>query len=131
MDNENTFHAMEDKVSLLYVDDESINLKLFELNFKSKFRVVTALSGDEGLETLNNDPNISVVISDMRMPKMDGLEFIAKAKQSFPNIVYYILTGYDITDEINDALGKKLINKHFRKPFNFREIEGAITSDLD
>jgi CheY-like chemotaxis protein len=111
---------MEDKISLLYVDDESINLKLFELNFKSKFRVVTALSGDEGLETLNNDPNISVVISDMRMPKMDGLEFITKAKQSFPNIVCYILTGYDITDEINDALSKRLITS---------TLESLLTSE--
>jgi response regulator RpfG family c-di-GMP phosphodiesterase len=122
---------MAEQISLLYVDDESINLKLFELNFKSKFRVVTALSGDDGLAILENDPTISVVISDMRMPKMDGLEFIAKAKQSFPYIVYYILTGFDITDEINEALSKNLINKYFRKPFNFREIEGAITSALD
>jgi response regulator RpfG family c-di-GMP phosphodiesterase len=122
---------MAEQISLLYVDDESINLKLFELNFKSKFRVVTALSGDDGLAILENDPTISVVISDMRMPKMDGLEFIAKAKQSFPYIVYYILTGFDITDEINEALSKNLINKYFRKPFNFREIESAITSALD
>jgi len=122
---------MSEKVSLLYVDDESINLKLFELNFKSKFRVVTALSGVEGLEILNSDPSISVVISDMRMPKMDGLEFIAKAKQTFPHIVYYILTGFDITDEINEALSTNLIDKYFRKPFKFREIEGAIASALD
>jgi len=122
---------MAEQISLLYVDDESINLKLFELNFKSKFRVVTALSGNDGLAILKNDPTISVVISDMRMPKMDGLEFISKAKQSFPHIVYYILTGFDITDEINEALSKNLINKYFRKPFNFREIEGAITSALD
>ncbi len=121
---------MDEMITLLYVDDEAINLKLFELNFKSRFRVVTALSGDEGLTILRNDSSISVVISDMRMPKMNGLEFITRAKEEFPNIVYFILTGFDITEEINEALGQKLIDKYFRKPFNFKEIEGAITTAL-
>jgi response regulator RpfG family c-di-GMP phosphodiesterase len=119
---------MDNKISVLYVDDEPINLKLFELNFKSKFNVVTALSGDQGLGILASNNSIPVVISDMRMPKMSGLEFIAAAKVAYPTIVFFILTGFDITDEINRALSSKLINKYFRKPFDFREIEAAIVN---
>ncbi len=117
---------MNEKTPLLYVDDEPINLKIFELTFSNRFQVVTALSGFEGLAVLEQDPNFKVVISDMRMPKMDGLEFIAKAKEMFPNIVFFILTGYEITDEISDALNKGLINKYFRKPFDIKEIETSV-----
>jgi response regulator RpfG family c-di-GMP phosphodiesterase len=117
---------MSNKIAVLYVDDEPINLKLFELNFKNTFSVTTALSGFEGLEILKSNPDISVVVSDMRMPKMDGLEFISKAKVDFPHIVFFILTGFEITDEISQALNSNLINKYFRKPFNFREIESSI-----
>ncbi|HCX99744.1 MAG TPA: response regulator [Bacteroidales bacterium] len=121
---------MNKKISVLYVDDEPINLKLFELNFKDVFNLITASSGFEGLEILKNQPGISVVVSDMRMPKMDGIEFIGKAKAKFPHIVYFILTGFEITDEISQALNSNLINKYFRKPFNFREIESSISSAI-
>lgn len=122
---------MSKNPSVLYVDDEPINLKLFELNFQSTFNIITAASGFEGLEILKSNSEISVVVSDMRMPKMDGLEFIGKAKVEFPHIVYFILTGFEITDEISNALRSSLINKYFRKPFNFREIESSIISALD
>lgn len=121
---------MSKKISVLYVDDEPINLKLFELNFKNSFNVTTALSGFEGLELLKNNLDIPVVISDMRMPNMDGIEFITKAKKEFPNVVFYILTGYDLTDQISEALNNLLIHKYFRKPLNFKEIEKSIVEDL-
>lgn len=117
---------MIEKVSLLYVDDEPINLKIFELSFKNRFKIFTALSGQEGLEILKNQPDITVVVSDMRMPGMNGLEFIKLARKDFSNILFFILTGYDITDEISDALHDKVIYKYFRKPFNAGEIEQTI-----
>ena len=122
---------MTEKISILYVDDEPINLKIFELSFKNRFQIQTALSGFEGMEILKNNSDISVVVSDMRMPKMDGLEFIALAKKEFPNIIFFILTGYDITEQIADALNNRLINKYFRKPFNFKEIESSIVDALE
>ena len=121
---------MTSKTAILYVDDEPINLKLFELNFRSKYSILTASGGFEGLEILKNTPKISIVISDMKMPRMNGLEFIATAKKTFPNITYFILTGYDITDEINEAITTNLIDKYFRKPFNFKEINNAIVEAI-
>lgn len=121
---------MAEKISVLYVDDEPINLKIFELSFKNRFKIFTALSGFEGLDILRNELSILVVVSDMRMPKMDGLEFIEAAKKEFPNLVFFILTGYDITERISQALESHLINKYFRKPFNFNEIESSIVEAL-
>jgi response regulator RpfG family c-di-GMP phosphodiesterase len=121
---------MNKKPTLLYVDDEPINLMLFEANFKQNYTVITAESGINGLEKLYSNNEIVVVISDMKMPEMNGIEFITLAKKEFPNIAYYILTGYDITQEIAEALNNKLIFKYFRKPFNLKEIEDAIIEAL-
>jgi len=121
---------MADLPQLLYVDDEPINIMIFEANFKRKFQVFTAKSGIEGLEKLNTNPGITIVISDMKMPEMNGLQFIAQAKDDFPDIQYFILSGYEITEEIMDALNNKLINKYFRKPFNMKEIERTLDEAL-
>jgi two-component system, response regulator, stage 0 sporulation protein F len=117
---------MKDKTTMLYVDDEPLNLMLFEANFKRNYNVITAESGYEGLEKLRSNREIEVVISDMKMPGMDGIEFITEARRDYPKIIYFILTGYDITHEIADALNNKLIRKYFRKPFNMKEIDGSI-----
>lgn len=117
---------MNEKPTLLYVDDEPINLKLFALNFKNKFNVLTAGSGLEGYELLKKNNHTKVVISDMKMPGMNGIEFIRLAKKEFPEISFFILTGFDITEEIADALNERLIHKYFRKPFNMKEIETSI-----
>ncbi|MCD4834108.1 MAG: response regulator [Bacteroidales bacterium] len=121
---------MDEKITILYVDDESVNLKLFEINFKKKFNVLTAESGAEGLEQLKVNPHTIVVISDMKMPGMNGIDFIRLAKKDFPHIRFFILTGFDITEEIADALNERLIHKYFRKPFNMKEIEDSILEFL-
>ena len=118
---------MTDKsATILYVDDEPLNLMLFKANFKNKFNVHTAESGYKGLELLKEIPDTNIVISDMKMPGINGLEFIRLAKKEFPRISFYILTGFDITDEISQAIEDGLIHKYFRKPFNIKEIESAI-----
>jgi response regulator RpfG family c-di-GMP phosphodiesterase len=117
---------MSEKTTLLYVDDEPINLLLFEINFKHNYNVIIAGSGIEGLEKLQSNPDIMVVVSDMKMPGMNGIEFIKAANEKFPHILYFIYTGYDITKEIADALDEKLIIKYFSKPFNMKEIDKSI-----
>jgi response regulator RpfG family c-di-GMP phosphodiesterase len=121
---------MSDKITVLYVDDEPINLMIFNLNFKNRYNVVTALSGSEGLAKLEQHPETIILISDMRMPGMNGLEFIRKAKENYPSIVCFILTGFDITKEIAEALESNLINKYFSKPFNVKEIEKSISESI-
>jgi|WetSurMetagenome_2_1015567.scaffolds.fasta_scaffold21174_2 two-component system, response regulator, stage 0 sporulation protein F len=122
---------MENNITLLYVDDESINLKLFEINFKKKYNVITASTGLAGLEKLKETPSVSVVISDMKMPGMNGIDFIRLAKENFQNLICFILSGYDVTDEIVMAYKDKLIDKYFQKPFNLTEIETSIKEALD
>jgi response regulator RpfG family c-di-GMP phosphodiesterase len=118
---------MHREITILYVDDEYFNNFIFEKSFKSKYKVITAISPFEGLEKLEHHKNeIIVVISDMRMPGMNGIEFIQKAKARFDNIAYFILSGFDYDDDIKNALETKLIYKFLRKPFDFEEITNAI-----
>jgi two-component system, response regulator, stage 0 sporulation protein F len=121
---------MSDKLKLMYVDDERMNLKLFELNFNRKYEVITAESGISALNYLEEHLDTEIVFSDMKMPIMTGLEFIKRAKLKYPDIKFYILTGYDITDEIQEAIDAKLILKYFRKPFDINDIENAIRTVL-
>ena len=121
---------MRTKPKLLYVDDEPLNLMLFNLNFRKRFDVITAESGYIGLEILKFNDGMDVVISDMKMPGMSGTDFIRAAKRDYPDVPYFILTGFDITDEIAMALKEGLIHKYFRKPFNMRDMEESINKVL-
>lgn len=116
------------KTKILYVEDEVLNRKLFELHFSRKYEVYIAEDGLQGLDVLDNHTDIFVIISDMKMPGMNGLEFIRKAKESYPLKKYFILTGFEISQEIEQALDSGLILKYFRKPFNAKEIESVIDS---
>jgi two-component system, response regulator, stage 0 sporulation protein F len=116
-----------DKPKILYVDDEPLNVMLFRANLNKTHEVLTAGGGTEGLEIIKKTKDICCVISDMRMPNMNGIEFIKAASEVLPDVSYYILSGFDISDEIREALESGLIRKYFRKPFNLKEIASEIS----
>ena len=122
---------MEKLITILYVDDEPINLMLFDRMFHKKYNVLTAESGFLGLEVLQKNPDVKVILSDMKMPGMSGIEFIRKAKETYPDILFYILTGYEITPEIQKSLESGLISKYFQKPLNMKAIEESILEKLE
>lgn len=123
--------STNNQVTVLYVDDEDINLFLFERSFRAHYHVLTASSGEVGLQKLeDNASEIIVVISDMRMPGMDGITFIRRAKERHANIAYFILTAFDFSEEIDKALDEKLINKFFTKPFDIDQIKSSIETAI-
>jgi two-component system, response regulator, stage 0 sporulation protein F len=115
-------------IKLLYVDDEPINLRLFELTFQNMFDVKTAISGMAGLEKLDQEKDIHIVITDFRMPVMNGLEFIQEAYKKYSNKTYYVLSGYEQTPAIAEAINNKIIKRYFMKPFNKTILEEEIRS---
>ncbi len=122
-----------DKTTILYVDDEEINLKIFQVNLARRYNVVTAIDAEEGLALLDSNKDIALVLSDLQMPKVDGLEFIGQAKLKHPEKKYYLLTGYEIGERIQAALDSELIINSFGKPLDFNKIEeefDAITDTL-
>ena len=121
---------MSEKPCILYVDDEDINQMLFEINFKKNYTVITAGNGFEGLQILKQNPAIKIVVSDMRMPILSGIEFIQRAKEIRPEIPFFLLTGFDITPQIQEAINTNLIHSHLKKPFDFVEMNADFAKVL-
>lgn len=117
---------MNNKHKILYVDDELINRKIFEIVFAHKYEILIASDGYEGLKVLNENPDVLIVISDMSMPGLNGIEFIEKAKEAYPLKKYYMLSGFQTTPEIEAKIEDGLILKYFEKPLNKTEIETEI-----
>ncbi|MCG8702223.1 MAG: response regulator, partial [Bacteroidales bacterium] len=76
---------MNNKYSILYVDDEPVNRKLFEMTVNKYCHVITADSGFNGLKILDEHPEILHVYTDFKMPGMNGMEFILAARKQNPN----------------------------------------------
>lgn len=110
---------------VLFVDDEkSILIALRRLCRKTGWDIYTAESGDEGLAIINEHA-IDLVVSDMRMPKMNGAEFLEQVVVRSPSTVRILLTGYSEVTATLAAIDKGKIFCHCTKPWDndeFREI---------
>ncbi len=115
-----------DTKKVLCIDDEPINLMILERILGKKYNVISAESGPKALEILQKDPEIQLIITDMRMPEMSGLEFIREANKRYHGKKFFMLSGYDITDEIQDALDSSLISTYFQKPPDFKKIDEVL-----
>lgn len=117
---------MIDKKKILYIDDDQLNLTIFKLLFKSSYDIIVADNADLGLDILEKDRSIDLIITDMNMPGKNGLEFLEIANERFPYCHYFMLTGYEVTADIQSALDKKLMIKCFKKPLDKALISLAI-----
>ncbi|NQT89678.1 MAG: response regulator [Candidatus Omnitrophica bacterium] len=97
---------MEGKIKILVVDDETDALELFKDLFASKgYEVECAPGGMEALALVEKS-NIDVVLLDINMPVIDGIETLAKLKQKKPDLPVVMLTAYGYDEElVNKALG--------------------------
>lgn len=115
---------------MLYVDDETINLDLLRITYLNEFKIITALSAEEGLEILEQQPEIPVVISDLRMPGMNGLEFIRRIKQRYPDKVCMLLTAFMESEVMMEGFNKELLFRYLMKPFNKEELKETLEAAL-
>ncbi|HET8573137.1 MAG TPA: response regulator [Edaphocola sp.] len=113
------------KIAVLYVDDEANNLVSFKATFRLKYRVYTAISGEEALNILEGN-EVHVVISDQRMPNMTGVEFLEKVLANYTKPVRILLTGYTDMSAIIDAVNKGKIFHYLTKPWSEEELSKTI-----
>ena len=117
--------------TVLCIDDEQNILNaLKRLLRKEQYRLLTANSGREGLAILAEN-EVHVVISDQRMPEMNGTEFLKKVRETYPNILRIILTGYTDVDTISEAINEGHIYKFFLKPWNDHNLKLEIRQALE
>ncbi|GGH73014.1 MAG: response regulator [Bacteroidetes bacterium] len=115
------------KISILYVDDEENNLRSFKATFRRIYDVHTAISGDEGLKILSENP-IQVIITDQRMPEMTGIEFLSKVLEKDREPMRMLLTGYSDINAVIDSINKGQVYRYLTKPWNEDELRSAIES---
>lgn len=113
---------------LLFVDDEPAVLDALAVNLRRAFEVVTATSGELGLEHLHAHSDFAVVVSDMRMPKMDGATFLARAREAAPDAVRILLTGQADLEATIKAVNQGQIFRFLTKPCPRDTLRGAIDS---
>jgi response regulator RpfG family c-di-GMP phosphodiesterase len=108
------------------VDDEPQVLSGLSLHLRRRYEVETATSGQAALELLARQPPAAVVISDMRMPGMNGAEFLAKASSSFPHTTRILLTGHAEVDAAIAAVNKGAVFRFLVKPCPPPELLSAV-----
>ncbi|WP_425389683.1 response regulator [Ekhidna sp.] len=117
--------------TILFVDDEIINLFVLEKRFESEYNVLTAESGEDAIKKIEeNKDSINALISDLRMPGMDGLQLIDRIKPDMVDIPCFLLTGYDRNEQIEGALSSKKVLHMFKKPFDYNEIDTVLKESL-
>ncbi|MBW2243362.1 MAG: response regulator [Deltaproteobacteria bacterium] len=115
---------------LLYVDDEPENLRVFELTFRREFRVVTATSGEEGLEKLMTE-RFAVVLSDHKMPGMSGVDFLGRVNEIAPETVRMLVTAYGSADTLAHAINDGSIYRYIAKPWQPDEMRIAVKRGIE
>ncbi|NEP84316.1 MAG: response regulator, partial [Okeania sp. SIO3B3] len=118
------------KPSVLYVDDDVNNLNSFKLLFRRDYNITIASSGYEGLDLLKNK-KIQVVISDQRMPEMNGVEFLEQVSNLYPDTFRFILSGYADYSALKDGINKAKISGFFSKPLIESELKRQINNSLE
>ncbi|MEN8189167.1 MAG: HD domain-containing phosphohydrolase [Thermodesulfobacteriota bacterium] len=101
---------------ILFVDDEPQLLQAVERQLRKRFDLVTAPSGARGIEILQESGPFAVVVSDMRMPEMDGVQFLTKVREHYPDTVRMMLTGYADQETAVEAVNRGQIFRFLTKP---------------
>ena len=105
------------KPRVLCVDDDPRVLESLTQVLRRRFRVSTAVGGESGLELLEQDGPFAIVLSDMRMPAMDGAEFLARVRAQAPDTVRMLLTGYADVESATAAVNRGRIFRFLTKPY--------------
>ncbi len=120
----------EKKYSLLYVDDEATNLRVFKSNFRKYFNVFTTTNPVDAIDILHEN-DIQVIVTDQRMPEMTGTELLERILPDHPDLIKIILTGFTDIEAIKDGINRCGIYKYITKPWNFEEMKGVLERGLE
>jgi len=117
--------------TILIVDDDDNLLLSFERAFRRSYTVLTAVSGKEGLQKILDNKKIALVISDMNMPEMDGIDFLSRVKKINPAITRIMLTGKADLNVAIQAVNEGSIFRFLTKPTTPDALEKIINDGLE
>lgn len=111
----------QDRPCILIVDDELESLDLLRRTLRSRWRVLAASSGREGLGLLAAE-SVTVVVADQRMPVMSGLAFLEQAACNFPHVQRILLTAYTEVEGLIEAINRAAVFGYVTKPWHPDEL---------
>jgi response regulator RpfG family c-di-GMP phosphodiesterase len=124
-------NAAANPLTLLFVDDESSILSSLKRLFRPHgYKIFTAGGGAEGLALLEKE-KVDLVVSDMRMPEMDGAHFLEQVRNRWPQVVRILLTGYADVGSTIAAINRGEIYRYVAKPWDDNEIVLTIRDALE
>ena len=116
---------MKNTINILVVDDELMMRNLLEkILSRDGYKVITAENGQDALEVLQKD-KVDIVISDMKMPEMNGFELLKIIKNEYPEIGMIMMTAYGDTYTVKDALLLGA-DEYITKPFKSFEVSMIV-----
>jgi len=116
---------------ILFVDDEPLVLDAIRRILRDKFQICIAEGGEKGLAAVKENGPFAVVVSDMRMPGMNGAEFLSRIRKDAPDTVRMLLTGFTDLQAAIAAVNEGNIFRFLTKPCKKEELVGAINLGLD
>jgi response regulator RpfG family c-di-GMP phosphodiesterase len=116
---------------ILFVDDDENILSGYNRNLRAKFSVVTNSNAIEALELIKTAEAFSVIVSDFKMPSMDGITFLSWVKEISPDSVRIILTGFaDINNAIN-AVNEGNVFRFLTKPISHENLISSLNAGIE
>ena len=119
-----------DKYNILLVDDEEDNLALLYRTLRGSYNLERTTSPLKALEILD-EKDFELVISDHKMPEMDGVEFLKRVQISHPSTMRILLTAYSDANILIDAINYAKIYRYVKKPFNPDELQLIVSAALE
>jgi DNA-binding NtrC family response regulator len=116
------------KSKVLYVDDEETNVFIMNKLFENDFPLISTMSVIEALELIEQDSEIRLVITDMNMPEMSGLELVRKSKPTSASVEFVIVTGDLPNAAMKQAVQDGLIRTCIYRPYNRDQILSLVES---
>lgn len=115
-----------EKLKLMVVDDEQDNLDLLYRTFRRDFQVYKAENGFQALDILEQVGEMGIIISDQRMPKMNGTEFLGRTVERFPDTIRIVLTGYTDVEDLVEAINAGQVFKYITKPWTPDQLKNVV-----
>jgi response regulator RpfG family c-di-GMP phosphodiesterase len=114
------------KHRILFVDDDEKILRSFNRTLSEEFAVVTAASPEEALHVLEEQGPFPVIVSDMKMPGMSGLELLARSREISPDSVQILLTGFADVETAMHAVNHGGLFRFLTKPCDLETLSSAL-----
>ena len=116
---------------ILFVDDDSNILDAYKRQLKRQFNVDTAQGGEEGINAIVNNGPYAVIVSDLRMPGMDGNQFLSRVKDLAPESIRMMLTGFADLKTAMDAINRGNIFRLLTKPCAKEVLTDALSEGIE